>query len=99
MNEAMFCDRLAILHEGVLLADEPPRQLLWKQKAKIKICLENQIEEKVVSNYPQQLPQILQQYGLETDISRIEIEEETLETVVLSLINDHEKQIIQGEEQ
>jgi len=99
MNEAMFCDRLAILHEGVLLADEPPRQLLWKQKAKIKISRGNQNAEKVVSNYPQQLPKILQQFGLETTISRIEIEEETLETVVLSLINDHEKQIIQGENQ
>ena len=32
----MYCDRLAILHEGVLLTDDPPRQLLWEKKAKIR---------------------------------------------------------------
>ena len=28
MNEAMYCDRLAILHQGVLLANDPPEQWL-----------------------------------------------------------------------
>jgi ABC-2 type transport system ATP-binding protein len=96
MGEAMYCDRLAILHEGTLLADEPPRQLLWKQTAKIKLHRESRVAEQLVSHYPEQLPKILHQFGLDPTINRIEIEEETLEKVVLDMINEHEKQLNQG---
>jgi ABC-type multidrug transport system ATPase subunit len=99
MSEAMYCDRLAILHEGVLLADEPPRQLLWKKKARVKIHQGKMSTEKEISNYPDQLPRLLHQFGLENTISRIEIEEETLEMVVLGMINDHEKLIRNGDAQ
>ena len=90
MSEAMYCDRLAILHEGTLLADEPPHQLLWNKKARIKIQQDNHINEELVSNYPQELPILLQQFGLDPNITRIEIEEETLETVILSMMEDQE---------
>lgn len=93
MGEAMYCDRLAILHEGTLLADEPPRQLLWKQQAKIKLRRDLMIAEKLVSHYPEQLPKLLHTLGLDPTINRIEIEEQTLEAVVLEMINEHEKQI------
>jgi ABC-2 type transport system ATP-binding protein len=92
MSEAMYCDRLAILHEGTLLADAPPRQLLWNKTAKIKIQRDNQINEELVSNYPEALPILLQQFGLDTNITRIEIEEETLETVILSMMEDQATQ-------
>lgn len=96
MGEAMYCDRLAILHEGTLLADEPPRQLLWKQQAKIKLRRDNMVAEKLVSHYPEQLPKLLHKLGLDPTVNRIEIEEQTLESVVLEMINEHEKQINLG---
>jgi hypothetical protein len=34
--------------------------------------------------------------GLDPTVNRIEIEEQTLEGVVLEMINEHEKQINQG---
>jgi len=89
MNEAMYCDRLAILHQGILLADDTPHQLLWKNRARIKIWRGEQIIEHDVINYPDQLPRALQSYGLDASISRIEIEEDTLETVILGMIDDH----------
>ncbi len=92
MDEAMYCDRLAILHEGVLLADETPHQLLWNNRAKIRIWRGEQVNEHKVTNYPEQLPGMLQGYGLDSGISRIEIDEDTLETVVLRMINAHEEQ-------
>lgn len=95
MGEAMYCDRLAILHEGTLLADEPPRQLLWKQQAKVKLRRGNMVAEKLVSHYPEQLPKLLHKFGLDPTINRIEIEEETLEAVVLDMINEHEKKFDQ----
>lgn len=95
MGEAMYCDRLAILHEGTLLADEPPRQLLWKQQAKIKLQRGTTEAARMVIHYPEQLPKLLHKLGLDPSINRIEIEEQTLEAVVLEMINEHEKQINQ----
>jgi len=92
MNEAMYCDRLAILHQGVLLADDTPRQLLWNNQSRIKIWRGEQVIEKDLINYPDQLPRELGSYGLDPAISRIEIEEDTLETVVLRMINEQEIQ-------
>lgn len=89
MNEAMYCDRLAILHQGALLADDTPHQLLWNNRSRIKIWQGEQLHEHAVINYPDQLPRELQAYGLDPGISRIEIEEDTLETVVLGMINQY----------
>ena len=92
MNEAMYCDRLAILHKGALLADNTPRQLLWNNRARIKIWHGEQVNEQDVINYPENLPRELHAYGLDATIHRIEIEEDTLEAVVLGMINNHEAQ-------
>lgn len=93
MDEAMYCDKLAILHEGILLADDTPRQLLLNSQAKITIRHGEQRIGHEVSHYPEQLPKILQSYGLDPAISRIDIEEDTLETVVLRMIDDQDAQI------
>lgn len=92
MNEAMYCDKLAILHKGMLLADDTPRQLLLNSQARINIWRGEQRIEHETSNYPEQLPGLLQRFGLDPTISRIDIEEDTLETVVLRMIDDHETQ-------
>jgi len=92
MDEALYCDRLGILHEGRLLADDSPQQLLWGGRTKLKIWRDGQVEEHNLSNYPEQLPTELQRFGLDKTISRIEIDEDTLETVVLRMINEREAQ-------
>lgn len=89
MDEAMYCDRLAILHQGDLLAADTPRQLLWNRPARVKIWRGEQPEQQQITNYPEQLPHILRQHGLDDTITRIEVEEDTLETVVLGMINAH----------
>ena len=86
MDEAMFCDRLAILHEGVLLADDTPDQLMWNNRARITISHGETTDRHEVTNYPEHLPDLLRTYGLDPSINRIEIKEDTLETVVLRMI-------------
>lgn len=90
MDEAMYCDRLGILHEGVLLADDSPRQLLWNNKAKINIWRDESVDQHEIINYPDHLPGILRDHGLDPEITRIEIKEDTLETVVLGMISKAE---------
>jgi len=92
MDEVMYCDRLAILQEGELLAVDTPRKLLWTGEAVITIGRGGQTREFEAHDYPHKLPEILRQYGLEAGIDRIEIEQATLEQVVLSIIAEHDRQ-------
>ena len=91
MDEAMFCDRLAVLHEGKLLADDTPKKMLWNNRANIRIWQGEKEEAREIVNYPEKLPAVLQRYGLDPSITRIEIEEDTLETVVLRMITQQEE--------
>jgi len=91
MDEAQRCDRLAILHEGKLLAMDSPSNLLHTGQAAIRIKRGSEVETLATSNYPEELPRILQQYRLDPAISRIEVEEETLEAVMLKLIHAREE--------
>ncbi|MBW8011411.1 MAG: ABC transporter ATP-binding protein [Chloroflexi bacterium] len=92
MDEAHYCDRLAILHRGSLLAEDSPNQLLWDSRAQVKIWRDGQVDKQTITNYPDQLPGVLQNYGLDKTISRIEIAEDNLEAVVLRMINEREAQ-------
>jgi ABC-2 type transport system ATP-binding protein len=90
MDEAMYCDRLAVLHQGALLAVDTPQQLLWNSQSRITI---NKGEEATVhqaTNYSLELPKLLRQHGLDPTITRIEIEEDSLEAVILDMIRRHE---------
>lgn len=87
MDEALYCDRLAILNRGRLLADDTPRRLMRSGQTRVKLWQGERATEHEFTNYPEQLPQLLQGMGLDASVSRIEIEEDTLETIVLRLIN------------
>jgi ABC-2 type transport system ATP-binding protein len=89
MDEALYCDRLAILHRGRLLADDAPHQLLWNNRARISIKRDDLIEQHEVINYPSRLPVLLREFGLDPSIDRIEIEEDTLEEIVLGMIRSN----------
>jgi ABC-2 type transport system ATP-binding protein len=90
MDEAMYCDRLAVLHRGTVLADDTPRRLLWNSQSRITIKQGEESVQHQVTNYPKELPKLLQGYGLDPAVNRIDIEEDTLETVVLRMIAERE---------
>jgi ABC-2 type transport system ATP-binding protein len=90
MDEAINCTRLAVLHLGVVLAEDTPRNLLADTRARITVQRGENQRQYQVDNYRRQLPEVLREYGLESAVTRIEVEEETLETVVLEMINRHE---------
>jgi ABC-2 type transport system ATP-binding protein len=86
MDEALFCDRLAVLSEGSLIACDTPKNLLRRGRTTIHIRRGEETFLETVDNYPEYLPGLLHGYGLDPEITRIEIEEETLENVLLGLI-------------
>ena len=87
MDEALACDRLAIMRDGVVLACDTPRAILRRGQTRVSIRLDGRVERETVANYPEQLPALLRRHGLDPAVSKIEIEEDTLETVVLALID------------
>lgn len=90
MDEAMHCDQLAIMRAGEVLAYDHPKAIMQMGETRVKIWQGEQVIEEHVTQYAEQLPEILKKHGLE-GVSRIEIEEDSLETIVLNLINTHRK--------
>jgi ABC-2 type transport system ATP-binding protein len=83
MDEALHCDRVAVMRGGKMLACDAPRDLLATGHAKIRLWHGEQCEEHDFVNYRSELPKLL---GIENRYSKIEVQEDTLEEVVLRLI-------------
>jgi ABC-2 type transport system ATP-binding protein len=91
MDEALYCDRLAILRDGGVLACDTPRNLLHRGSTRIRIGRgaggdTSDTVTETHENYSEFLPQLLRGYGLDPAINRIEIERDTLEQIVLALV-------------
>lgn len=87
MDEAFHCDELAIMRAGEVLACDTPKQIIRRGRTTINIWGNGGQTSETVTNYPDQLPTLLQKYDLGT-VNRIEINEDTMEDVVLNLINE-----------
>ena len=86
MDEALNCSHLAILHQGQVLVSREPQALLLGSGARITIWRGGQPEHYEPDDYPAWLPRRLHAYGLDPTVTRIEIEQHSLETVVLQKI-------------
>jgi ABC-2 type transport system ATP-binding protein len=86
MDEALFCDRLGVLSDGELIACDTPKRLLQLGRATIHVRRKQDVRVETIDNYAERLPELLKRYGLEPDVTRIEVEHATLENVLLGLI-------------
>jgi ABC-2 type transport system ATP-binding protein len=82
MAEAMACDRVAILRSGRVLVCDDPRRLLGGGRATVRIWRNGRLEDHQLENYASALAPLIRT----GDVERIEVEQETLEDVVLRLI-------------
>ncbi len=88
MDEALLCDRLAIMRDGGVLVCDTPQNIMLRGNTIVKVWRGGQLEQHNITEYPTQLPAILQKYGLDPAVTRLELEQDTLETIMLRLIND-----------
>jgi ABC-2 type transport system ATP-binding protein len=88
LDEALHCDRVAVMRRGEILACDTPRNLLQSGQTAVTIWRQDRAESHTLANYPQQLPLLLHDYGLDTAVQRIELDMETMEDVVLGLTAD-----------
>jgi ABC-2 type transport system ATP-binding protein len=87
MDEALLCDRLAVLSDGRLLACDTPKNLLDRGHTRIHVWRGAESIVESVENYAESLPRMLQHYRLDPSITRIEIERDTVEQIILGWIN------------
>jgi ABC-2 type transport system ATP-binding protein len=88
MDEALFCDRLAILNAGAVIACDTPKNLLARGRAAIRLWRAGECSTVEVAHYADALPAMLHRYGLDPSITRIEVEHDSLETVLRALIEE-----------
>ena len=84
LDEALHCDRLAVLRDGRLLAENTPRALLDRGRARVTLCRDGEIETLELDDYEYTLPALLSGGGVDW----VRVERDTLEDVMLALVEE-----------
>jgi len=92
MDEAMFCDKVTILRNGEILAVDTPQRILQRGKTKLKIFVNNEENISIIDSTSENLADELKKFGLEKNISSIELHSDNIEDVILSIIREKEKE-------
>lgn len=96
MDEALLCDRLAIVRDGALLACDTPRSLLARGVTQVSIWRGSTVRREAIADVATRLPQLLRADGLDPDVTRIDLDADTLETIVLRMIEEQGRAEDQG---
>ncbi len=86
MDEALLCDEVAILRRGRVIACDTPRRLLERGTTRLTVRRDGGSEERVIGGHPEDLAAALHPYGLAPDIRALTVDADSLETVVLRLV-------------
>lgn len=91
MDEALLCDKICILREGEILAIDTPRNFLARGNTRIHFT-ENGVEKEILSGSGSaSLAAELHRLGLKNEISKLEIEQDNIENIVLQIVNEKGK--------
>jgi ABC-2 type transport system ATP-binding protein len=90
MDEAMLCDRIAILLKGRIIATDTPRSILERGRTRLTVEQDGRVEEETIGGHPEDLAAALRPYGLRPGVTAIDVETDSLEAVVRSLIEKEE---------
>ncbi len=86
MDEAMLCDRVTILKDGEILLVDTPQNILAKGKMKISFVRSGEKQSLMIPASPEALVIELQKLGLGNSVSELRFESDSIEEVVLSMI-------------
>jgi len=88
MDEAMLCDKVILLREGNVIAHDTPRNLIARGNSNLHFKTDKKEWKEKVSAEGTTMAKALQQYGLSKEITKLDIDAESLEDVMISLLND-----------
>lgn len=90
MDEAMLCDRVTVLRNGEILAVDTPQNILRRGKTKLRIVDNGEEKISTIDSNPKTLADELQKLGLEKNISSVELQSDTIEDIILSIMSEKE---------
>jgi ABC-2 type transport system ATP-binding protein len=90
IDEAVHCDRLLVIREGLVLVESPPQELLASGGAVVTLDLENgdTVEERL-ADPEHQLPGWLAERGL-AGVESLRLRQDSLEDILVKLIREAE---------
>ena len=83
-----MCDRVAVLRQGEIIANDSPSAILEAGQARLKVQYEDRFDESTIAATPEALAESLRPYGLDSGIEAVHVDPDTLEDVILALIQD-----------
>ncbi len=86
MDEALLCDRVAVMRAGTVIACDTPAALLERGRTRVIVRRGDVTDEQVVGSHPSDVAAALRRYGLGADVTSVRVEADTLETVIVGLI-------------
>jgi ABC-2 type transport system ATP-binding protein len=90
MDEAVLCDRIAILRKGSVIATDTPGNIIERGKTRLVVGRDGVEEKETIGGHPGDLAAALRPYGLAEDVTAVDVRADTLEELVLSLIEKDE---------
>ena len=92
MDEALLCDKVTILRNGEILAVDTPQKILERGKTKMKILTNGEEKFSVIDSTPQSLASELKKFGLEKNVSSIELRSDNIEDIILAIVREKSKE-------
>jgi ABC-2 type transport system ATP-binding protein len=87
IEEAMYCDQIAILREGKLLLVSSPKDFISHGSTKVDIVYSSgKTKEEIVKSDSRNITQLLKKYGLDEKIQAIDFIPDDFDKILLSLI-------------
>lgn len=92
VDEAMHCDKVAIMRNGEILVVDTPQNILQRGKTKLKIVANREENTAVIDSTAENLADELKKYGLAKNVSSVELHPDNMEHIILSIILEKEKE-------
>jgi ABC-2 type transport system ATP-binding protein len=86
MDEALLCDRVAVLRRGLIIADDSPAHILEAGRARLAVHFRDRTEQLTIAATPVALATSLLPYGLSPEVDSLVLDFDSLEDVILDII-------------
>jgi ABC-2 type transport system ATP-binding protein len=91
MEEALLCSRVAVLRQGKIIANDTPERILERGRSHLSVTRRGKEFQQTIAATPEALASGLAAYGLPADVDSIVVKPDTLEDVILDIIQDQEE--------
>lgn len=92
MEEALLCDQVTIVRQGQIVAMDTPERLLERGQSRLWLQQNGAVQQQWIPSTPAALAAALHAYGLAPEVDAVSVRPESLEEIVLDIIQQQEAQ-------